>query len=239
MTDSAPTTRVFLVDDHPSVRRALRGAIEEERGLKVCGEAASTGEALGQIQQLRPEAAVVDISLEDGHGLDFLDNLQALAPETGAVVYSMFEEKVYAERAIRAGASAYLQKSEPPGKITQAIRATAKGEIYLSHRMRRKILNRLVEASTQGGESSEGDTSSEKVARPATSDLTDRELAVFQMIGLGYNMKEIEGRLCLSRKTIETYRRRAKEKLGIGSVDELVRHAVRWVDGRGTQAQTG
>lgn len=131
------------------------------------------------------------------------------------MVFSMYDEHVYAERAIRAGASGYLMKSEPTKAILEAIRAVNDGEIYLSRKMSSQILNKVATGRT---------------SEPsfAIDELTDREMAVFQMLGEGYSVEDIEDRLNLSRKTIETYRRRAKEKLGFETVSELLRYAVQW-----------
>lgn len=214
------SAHVFLVDDHPPILRALQDVIEEAQGLEVCGEATGPKEALRQIERDEPEVVILDISLKDAYGLDLLENLQAFVPETETVVYSLYEEEVYAERAVQAGASGYLQKSAPPEKVVEAIHTAVRGEVYLSPRMRKKILNRVV---------GEGDTGPES----SISSLTDRELAVFQMLGLGYSLPEISERLNLARKTVETYRRRAKEKLGCDSISELIQVAVRWIEGQG------
>lgn len=241
----ASTADIFLVDDHPSVRRALREVIKDMGETAPCGESASSDKALRQIEKTSPEVAVVDLSLEDGHGLGLIENLGTRAPETKAIVYSMYEEEVYAERSVRAGAAGYLHKSEPPEKIQEAIRTVLRGEVYLSRHLRMKLLNKLVEAGserkTQSGtgprEASSG--APQSGPRRPTKKLTDRELMVFQMIGLGYSIGEIKGRLSLSRKTVETYRRRAKEKLGCESIKGLYKTAVQWTNGRGTHCPAG
>lgn len=221
---SFPSIRVFLADDHPAVRLALRGVIEAERGMDVCGEAASSNEALRQIEGLAPDVAVLDISLEDAHGLDLVESLQAFASDTEALIYSMFEEEAYAVRAVHAGASGYLEKSEPPEKVPEAIRTVAEGEIYLSSRMFSQTLKqaagRLPVRSAQSGPNG-----------PAEA-LSDRELEVFQMLGLGYSLQEIQERLSLARKTVETYRRGARHKLGCETPHELYQRAVQWTDGQ-------
>lgn len=222
--EASPIIRVFLADDHPVVRQALRKTIEAEQGMDVCGEAASSDEAMRQIEGLAPDVAIIDLSLADAHGLDLLENLQAFVPETETLVYSMYEEEAYATRAIHVGASGYLKKSEPLEKIGEAIRTVAEGEMYLSARMFSRTLKKA--AGRSSAESSQSET-----ADPAEA-LSDRELEVFQMIGLGYSLQEITGRLSLARKTVETYRRGAKEKLGCDSLHELFQRAVRWTDGQ-------
>lgn len=215
---------VFLVDDHPVIRDALTDIIESESDLEVCGEASSSKEALRQIGKILPNVAIVDISLNDAHGLDLLEQVRTQYPEVKTIVFSMFDENVYAERAIRAGAAGYLMKSEPMEKIVDAIRSVERGEIYLSHRLSTQILSKVVQ----------NDSSDPSFA---VDELTDRELAVFQMLGQGDSVQEIASRLRLGRKTIETYRRRAKDKLGFDSVNALLQYAVQWTYGQGTHGR--
>lgn len=207
--------RVILVDDHPAIREALSDTIQNKMGIELCGEASAADEALDLIEKLKPDVAVVDISLEDAHGLDLVHNVRALFPDTQVVVFSMYDENIYAERAIRAGASGYLMKSESTQSVINAIRDVDQGQVYLSRHMASHILNRVALGRT---------------SRPqfAIDELTNREMAVFQMLGEGYTVDEIKDRLSLSRKTVETYRRRAKEKFGFDSVAELLQHAIQW-----------
>lgn len=216
--------RVYLVDDHPAIREAIRDTIESTIDMEICGETSSADEAFHNIEEMRPDVAVVDISLNDAHGLDLVQNVRAQYPEVRMVVYSMYDENVYAERAIRAGASGYLMKSEPTKNIIEAIRSANEGEVYLSRKMSSRILNKVAMGRT---------------SEPsfAIDELTDREMAVFQMLGQGYSVQEIQDRLSLSRKTIETYRRRAKEKLGFDTVSELLQYAVQWTYGQGTHGE--
>jgi DNA-binding NarL/FixJ family response regulator len=217
--------RVFLVDDHPAIREAVRDTVEGTIDMEVCGEADSADEAFHQIEELKPDVAIVDISLNDAHGLDLVQNVRSQHPDVEMVVFSMYDENVYAERAIRAGASGYLMKSGPTKNVVEAIRSVNDGEVYLSRRMASRILNKVAK-----GHSSEPSF--------AIDELTDREMAVFQMLGQGYSVQEIQDRLSLSRKTIETYRRRAKEKLGFDTVSELLQYAVQWTYSQGTQQES-
>jgi DNA-binding NarL/FixJ family response regulator len=212
--------RVVVVDDHPAIREAMADTISGKMDLELCGQAGTADEAFRLVEKLRPDVAVVDISLEDAHGLDLVQNIQAQFPEVQVVVFSMYDEGVYAERAIRAGASGYLMKSEPTQSVVEAIRSVMRGEVYLSRKMASRILSKVA----MGRASSPGF---------AIDELTDREMAVFQMLGQGYSVQEITERLKLSRKTVETYRRRAKEKLGFDTVAELLQYAVQWTYGQG------
>jgi len=216
--------RVYLVDDHPAIREAIRDTVESTIDMEICGETSSSDEAFRDIEELRPDVAVVDISLNDAHGLDLVQNVRAQYPDVRTLVFSMYDENVYAERAIRAGAAGYLMKSEPTKNIIEAVRSANDGEVYLSRKMSSRILNKVAMGRT---------------SEPsfAIDELTDREMAVFQMLGQGYSVQEIQDRLSLSRKTIETYRRRAKEKLGFDTVSELLQYAVQWTYGQGTHGE--
>ena len=210
--------RVVVVDDHPAIREAIADTIRAQPGMELCGLAGSASEAFTLTREVQPDVAVIDISLGDAHGLDLVQNLRAQHPHLEVVVFSMYDEEVYAERAIRAGARGYVMKSEPTQSVAEAIRAAAQGEIYLNRRAASRILQKVA-----GG----GRGRAEETA-PGLEELTDREMAVFQMLGQGRPTEEIAERLNLSRKTVETYRRRAKEKLGFETVTELLQFAIRW-----------
>jgi len=211
---------VLIVDDHPAIREALRSAIDSRVGMRVNGEAESAQRALELIARRRPDIAIIDISLSDAHGLDLIAAIRDAHPSVRMLVFSMYDEGVYAERAIRAGASGYLMKRESTERVTEAIQSINKGEVFLSRRMASRILSKVIRQD-------------EYSLASATEDLTDREMAVFQMLGEGHSMRDIASELDLSRKTIETYRRRAKEKLGFDTVSELLQYAVQWSYGRG------
>jgi len=212
--------RVFLVDDHPAILVSIRDRIEETLDIEVCGTGKSSTESFHEIESLRPDVVVVDVSLEDGHGLDLVQNIRSQFPDIQVIVFSMYDEKVYAERAIRMGASGYLMKNEPLKELVGGIRAVNKGEVYLSDEMASRVLNKVA----RGGSAESGFLIDE---------LTDRELAVFQMLGEGHSIEEIQERLNIARKTVEAYRRRAKEKLGFDSVTELLQYAVQWATAPG------
>lgn len=211
--------RVMLVDDHPAIREGIAAAIRSKLDLEVCSETGLADEALEMINRMNPDVAVVDISLGDVHGLDLVYNIRTQFPNVQVLVFSMYDENVYAERALRAGAAGYLMKSEPLQGLVDAIRTVMRGEVYLSRDLASRILGKLVTRQTTG-------------PTFATDELTDREMAVFQMLGEGFSIEEITERLHVSRKTVETYRRRAKEKLGLESIGELIQYAVQWTHGR-------
>jgi len=207
--------RVLIIDDHPIVRRGLTEMINQEPDLEVCGEAADMADALEQVQQRQPDVMVVDLSLKSGHGIDLIEQVKAINPSIRMLVSSMHDESLFAERALRAGALGYLSKQEPAGKLLDAIRQVARGEIYLSSAMSNRLLYAVV-----GGD---------QLHRNPIAGLSNRELEVFEMIGQGLATKQIAGRLHLSPKTIETHREKIKSKLNLTNSNELNRRAVQWV----------
>lgn len=213
--DPADHINLALIDDHPTVRSAIRSAAEDTMDIEVVAESSSAEEAFQWIEEQEPDVAVVDLSLSDGHGFDLLGNLQAHCPETSILVFSMYDETVYAERVLRAGASGYLMKAASAAEVLRAVRRVHEGGVYLSGKMTERVLKKMVEGQAEE-------------ARFPIDELTDRELQVFQMLGQGLTLSEIADRLSLARKTVETYRRRAKEKLGVDSAEKVVAHAARW-----------
>jgi len=216
---SQSRTQVFVVDDHPAIREALAAAIGSKIDMRVVGESSTAQDALRQMKRHEPDVVVVDISLEDAHGLDLVEELRDRFPDIRIIVFSMYDESVYAERAIRAGASGYVMKSEATESVVKAIQAVSEGDVYLSQRMSSRILSKVIRQQ-------------DYAFRSATEQLTERELTVFEKLGKGLSVRDIADELDLSRKTVETYRRRAKEKLGFESVDELLQYAVQWTYGR-------
>lgn len=210
--------RVLIVDDHPAVREALALRISRQPDLHVCGEASDLAEALQFVSENKPDVAVIDISLKTGNGLDLIKRIKARGEPVRMLVWSMYQESLYAERVLQAGALGYITKEQATDKIVDAIRRVLEGKIYLSEAMTEKLLVRIQSGSVL-----------RQSDRPEEC-LSDRELEVFQLIGNGVKTQEIATRLNVSPKTIETYRFRMKEKLGIGDGKELYRRALRWVE---------
>jgi DNA-binding NarL/FixJ family response regulator len=213
-------SRVFLVDDHPITRQGLVALINREHNLTVCGEADSAPVAIDMIQKLTPDIALVDVTLKTTSGIELMKHLKALRPEMPVLMMSMHDESLFAERALRAGAKGYIMKLEPSATILAAIRRVLSGDLYLSEKMKEKMLHRLVKT---GG--------TEVVY--AIDTLSDREMEVFQLIGNGYGTRQIATRLNLSVKTIDSYREHLKLKLRLDGGTELVRHAIQWVKSEG------
>ena len=204
---------IVIVDDHPLVRQGIRGVIERNRQHEVVGEAASVGEAQTLIAATTPALAIVDLTLAGGHGLDLVRWLCLSHPGCAALVVSMHDEAIYAERAIRMGAHGYLMKDQAVAELDSAIERVISGRTYLSPAMTEWILG-------------------QSVGRPRTlaplMDLTPRELQVLELIGAGHGTADIARTLCVSVKTVETYRGRLKEKLNLADAPALTRYAVAW-----------
>ena len=209
--------RVFLVDDHPIVRRGFQLLLGMERDLMVCGEADSGPVALQKILALRPDAAIIDLTLKGGSGLELIKQVRAQALKMKLLVFTMRDEGIYAERALRAGADGYITKEEGTEKAIQAIRLLMEGKRYLSEKMAVKMMDNLV-----------GNTA---VGEGTVESLSDRELEVLELLGNGLGSHEIAEKLHLSIKTIESHREHIKTKLGLTRATELVRYAFNWVHG--------
>ena len=206
---------VFVVDDHPIVRQGLALLINQESDLAVCGEAEEMHSALSAIQVVIPDILIVDISLNGPDGLELLKNIRLTAPRLPVLILSMHDESIYAERALRAGANGYIMKQEATDKVLVALRRILNGEIYVSDRIANSMLRHYVRGVNPSEHSS-------------ISELTDRELEVFRLIGEGQGTRQIAKGLHLSVKTVESYQAHIKEKLSLRSARELVQHAVQW-----------
>jgi DNA-binding NarL/FixJ family response regulator len=207
--------RVFIVDDHPIVREGLAAQLSLQPDMEICGEAEDIAGALARIESTRPDVAVIDISLKSGNGIDLVKRLRARDQELRILVWSMFSESLYAERALRAGAQGYIHKGQPAQEILAALRTVLAGKIYVSGAMAEQFMKRLV-----GGRSSE--------SAPVET-LSDRELEAFELIGQGLTTEQIAARMHVSPKTVETYRVHIKKKLNVDSLPELVQRATQWV----------
>jgi DNA-binding NarL/FixJ family response regulator len=210
------SAKILIVDDHPMVREGLLARIARQPDLEVCGEAIDVAGALEQVKATSPDLVVVDISLKGGNGIDLIKRIKARNDGTRMLVSSMYEEGLYAERALRAGAMGYINKQEMPEKVIHAIRRVLGGKMYLSPQMTDHMVRRAV------GGAGDADSS-------PTDSLSDREIEIFGMIGRGRTTREIAGELHLSVKTVETHRENIKAKLGIKNSAELGRQAVQWV----------
>lgn len=215
---SAPArVRVYIVDDHPTVRRGVAAMIADEPDLELCGEAADCATATGEVTRLRPDVVLTDISLNGNSGLELIKNIQALDPGIHIVVLSVHDESVYALRVLKAGAKGYVMKLDLASKVIDAIRNVSRGQMYVSDEVAGQMLSRLVSGRTEQGNS-------------PVSNLSDRELEVVTLIGSGLATREVASRLNLSVKTVETHRAHIKTKVELTTASQLVQFCVRWVE---------
>lgn len=215
MTKRLAPKKILIVDDHPSVREGLALRISLHSDLEVCGEADSEEQALALAKQTDPDLVLVDISLKSGHGIELIKRIKSLNSKTKMLVISGFQESLYAERALRAGALGFLNKQESNEKMIEAIRTVLADERFLSPEISRRLINQALGASD--------------VTKTPIEQLTDRELEIFRMIGDGLTTGAIANRLFLSTHTIDTHRENIKRKLAVSSAAELSRAAVQWL----------
>lgn len=211
--------QVLIVDDHPIFRNGIIQLINHEPDLHVCGEICSAAQALGAVDELKPDIVVLDLSIQGTNGIELMKSIRALHPSLPALMVSMHDESIYAERALRAGARGYVMKAAPSEKVIDAIRRVLGGGIYLSE----AIGGRLLDTFLNGRSTNVGSSTVEQ--------LSDREIEVFRAVGEGRGTREIARTLFLSVKTVETHRAHIKEKLQLKTAPELVRAAVEWVNG--------
>lgn len=209
--------RVLIVDDHPIFRDGISQLINQEDDVEVCGGVPSAAHALTAVEELSPDLLIVDISIHGSNGIELVKVVRGRYPNLPVLVISMHDERIYAERALRAGARGYIMKSAATEKVLMAIRRILGGGLYLSEAVGGRLLNTLLMGR------------GEKAGISPVGQLSDRELEVFQALGEGKGTREIAEALKLSIKTVETHRAHIKSKLNIRTANELIRSAVEWV----------
>jgi DNA-binding NarL/FixJ family response regulator len=207
--------RVLIVDDHPVVREGLAMHLATGPDLEVCGEAEDVPGALALLASTRPDVAIIDISLKNGNGLELIRRIKDLRDPVRILVWSMYPESLYAERALRAGAHGYLNKAQATHHVLDAVHAILQGKVYVSGDLANQMLQRMIGQKLE-------------TYSPIDS-LSDRELEVFQLIGEGMTTELIAEKMHVSPKTVETFRARIKEKLGLSNMTELIQRAAQWV----------
>ncbi|HEX4157673.1 MAG TPA: response regulator transcription factor [Rhizomicrobium sp.] len=210
-------SKVFLVDDHPLLREGLAGLINRLAEIKICGEAETAGDALEGICRTKADAAIVDLSLKEGSGIELIKAIRARSPGTAVLVLSMHDERRYAERCIRAGARGYVMKAELATRVVDALRDILAGRIHISEQMRAAFVERFVDGTPP-------------LSLSPPDVLSDRELEVFELLGQGFETRRVAEMLGLNIKTIQAFCARIKEKLQLANASELLREAVLWSD---------
>jgi DNA-binding NarL/FixJ family response regulator len=227
MTETIPDkpavvkSRIFLVDDHEMFREGLRQLIEREPDMTVCGDAANASTALVNIESIKPDLVIVDISLGGSSGIDLVKIIRNKYEDLPVLVVSMHEESLYAERALRAGAMGYVMKHEPSKTVKTAIRKVLDGNLYLSEKMAGSMVTKLI----RGG--------SEQSSSPLES-LSERELQVFRMLGQGKSVRTIAEEMNVSVPTVNSFRNRVREKLNLKSSTDVMLQAIQWAQDQKT-----
>ena len=214
-TEPPAPSQVLLVDDHPILRHGIAQLIGREQDFVVCGEAGGVDEALSLLADQPVDIMVVDLSLDNRSGLDLIRAARANHPQVQSLVLSMHDERLHAERALRAGARGYVMKQEATRKIVTALRSVRSGNIYLSDTIATDLLERLATGAAAGG----------NTAHSEVRGLSDRELEVLRLIARGLKTGEIARTLHRSVHTIEAHRASIKRKLGLKTSGELSRAA--------------
>ena len=208
------SVRVLIVDDHPTVREGLSHRVNAQHDMSVCGEAADVADALQQIKVCQPDVVIVDIALKESDGLELIKAIKARHKQVRALVHSMYDEAVYAQRCLSAGALGYVNKEAAADDVIQAIRNVYQGRVHVSERVASEILGRAAGGAPSGED--------------PISTLTDRQLEIFRLIGQGKSAAHIAGQLHISVHTVETHRENIKRKLKVETVSELTRLAALW-----------
>jgi len=212
---------ILVVDDHPIVRQGLADLLDSQDDFFCCASAGDLAKAQEAVVEQRPDLVLLDLRLGQADGLESIKTLKSRFDNLRIVVISQFDESVYAERALRAGAMGYVMKDQATEEVLGAIRTVLGGKVYLSPGMTNRVLNTTFAGKFQP-------------RAAAVENLTDRELHVLQLLGIGTSTRKIASQMHLSIKTVETYREHLKQKLGLSNSTELVHYATNWV-GQGSQ----
>ena len=207
------TTRLLLVDDHTLFRAGLKSLLEAEKGFEVVGEAANGDEGVDRVRELKPDIVVMDLSMPGSNGLEATRRIAALGLKTRVLVLTVHAEEEYLVPVVEAGASGYLSKTSADQELVTALRVVARGEVYLPPKATRLLLQQYRNATP--------DTSQK------LQDLSAREREVMALTAEGFSSREIGEKLFISPKTVDTYRARIMEKLGLNHRSELVRFALK------------
>lgn len=211
--------RILVVEDHPLVREGIVHLLDQQGDLEACGGIDAMGKVIATVVSTKPDLLLLDMRLTDGDALPHLPSLRKAFPTLRILVLSQFDETLYAERALRAGANGYIMKEQASQEVLSAIRAVLNGKTFLSRTLAIRLAKYFPDVETQ---------------RPQVvfDHLSERERNVLELLGVGRSTREIAYDLGLSVKTIETYRENLKAKLGLKGSAELVRYASEAISGR-------
>lgn len=208
--------RVMVIDDHEIFRTGIEQLVRSQKDMVFLGGAGSFSEAAAVLNNDIPDVIILDLSLKGRSGIDILKDIKSISNTPKFLILTVHDENLFAERALRAGASGFIMKDEGSSRVIEGIREVACGRYFFSAAVSQKLLGTLA-------------------GRPRDDDrlpmdrLTDREMVVFELIGRGLNSRQIGAELSISPKTVEAHRENIKKKLGIPDAQTLLRQAVSWV----------
>lgn len=208
-------SRVVVIEDHPVLRDALQQLIAGQPDLTCVGVADSTSDAKWLVEQCKPDLMVLDLRLKAGDALDLVKSLRIEQPGLKVLVLSQYDELIFAERALRAGAFGYIMKENATDEVLRALRKVLVGELYFSERVAAAVVQRTLREKPSA-------------SRAGIELLSDRELQVFQLLGASCSVREIAEQFHLSRKTVETHCEKIKHKLSLNNAAELKQFAQKW-----------
>jgi DNA-binding NarL/FixJ family response regulator len=212
-------SRILVADEQPLLREGVVHFINRQDDLVVCGEADSIASVRTEAARLVPDLLLLDLRLDSGDTIDLIKDFKVRHPSMAILVFSQFDETLFAEKALRAGAMGYVLKQEATEEVLTAVRTVLNGAMYVSRQIAVLILQKSLGNPLQAAAANE----------VTVEKLSDRELHVFQRLGAGVGTRQIAAELKLSVKTIETHRENIKHKLGLGNGGELVERATDWV----------
>ena len=216
-----PRTRILILEEHPLLRYGIRDYLNSQPDMIVCGDADNIRDARNKIAECKPQLLLIDLRLGTGDSLEFVKALRGERPGLLILMYSAFEEAIFAERALRAGAAGYMMKSAPAEELLVAIHEVVAGNIYVSRDVAMLAFKKALESPAE-----------QRSARPTIGieTLSDREMHIFNLLGSGLRNRQIAQSLNLSVKTIETHRENIKHKLGVNCSRDLIELATKYVE---------
>ena len=213
--ESQKKSNVIVIEDHPVLSSGLRQLIDNQPDLACVGVADNISDGKRLVEERKPNLTVLDLRLKGGDALDFIKTLRVEHPELKVLVLSQYDELIFAERALRAGASGYIMKENATDEVLRALRKVLAGDLYFSERVAAAVVQRMLREKPVA-------------SRDGVERLSDREMQVFQLLGASYSPREIAEQFHLSRKTIETHCEKIKHKLSLHNAAELKQFARRW-----------
>ena len=210
--------RIFLADDHPVVRSGLKGLLDAQTDMEVVGEAWDGTAAVRAAAEIRPDVVVMDVSMPGVGGAEATERIRAESPGVRVLALTAHEDRGYLQLLLKAGANGYVLKRAAAADLVRAVRAVAAGETYIDP----AVAGQLIPPPTRS-----------PTGPPQSADLSEREEEVLRFIARGHPIKQIAARLDVGVRTVETYRARGMEKLGLRTRADIVRYATQrgWLTG--------